>query len=159
MPSTRSNYRKRLRVRVCGLLIEDDAVLLTEIHSPVANRLVWIPPGGGLEYGETMEACLKREFVEETHLHINVCNLIHINELVDPPYHALEHYFEVERAAGEPQLGQDPELPDNQQLLNDLQWIPVRRLPDISFAPQGLLLKLQDWKHRFSYPIFAGYEG
>ena len=158
MPADSSDFSQKLRVRICGLLIEDDAILLANIDSPVTNRLVWIPPGGGLEFGETMEECLKREFLEETHLPIKVGNLIHINELVELPFHALEWYFEVEKDGGKIGLGYDPELRDDKQLLNDLQWIPISRLSELSFAPQSLLPKLQDWKNRFSYPRFAGYE-
>ena len=33
---------------------------------------LWAPPGGGMEYGESAHAALKREFMEETHLEIEV---------------------------------------------------------------------------------------
>lgn len=140
-----SSFRDRLRVRVCGLLVEDDAILLAQIHSPITESLIWTPPGGELQFGEHLQDCVKREFSEETNLKIKTRNLAHINELVEPPYHALEFYFTVSRKEGEPEIGSDPELSWNQQLLKDLKWIPLDELGKIAFAPDSLLPKLLDW--------------
>ena len=128
--------------------MKSDAILLAQVHSPVTDELVWMPPGGGLEFGESMADCLQREFQEETNLNIEVGQFIHINELVSPPYHAIECYFEVEKASGELALGKDPELPEEKQLLHDLRWISFSELDQISFVPQNLLQKLQYWDRR-----------
>lgn len=149
-----SSFTNRLRVRICGLLVEEDAILLSQIHSPVIEELIWTPPGGELQFGEQMQDCVEREFAEETNLKIGVGDLLHINELVERPFHALEFYFEVTRQEGEPKIGSDPELSWNQQLLKDLKWIPFDELDDISFAPESLLPKVMDWDHRAGKPIF-----
>lgn len=149
-----SSFRDRLRVRVCGILIQDDAILLAQIHSPVVDDLVWTPPGGGLEFGEHMKDCLKREFAEETNLQVNVKDLVHINELVEDPFHAVEFYFEVTGIAGEAKKGRDPELSWNQQLLHDLKWIPLDKLEEIRFAPENLLSKINKWDQRSTFAIF-----
>lgn len=153
MSDSQSIFRGKTRVRVCGLLVEDNSILLAQIHSPVIKSLVWIPPGGGLQFGETMKECLIREFQEETNLQIDVRNLIHINELVADPYHALEFYFEVKAVGGEFALGSDPEISDDKQLLKDLKWISIDELADIDFAPQNLLKKIQDWDNRSTFQI------
>lgn len=155
MTAETSAFSKKVRVRACGLLVENGAILLEKIHSPVIEELVWIPPGGGLEFGETLEACLKREFIEETNISVAVHGLVHINELINLPYHALEYYYEVERVEGEPKLGFDPELQNDQQLLRDLRWIDLQELSKIAFTPKGLLKKLQDWENRSSYPVLG----
>lgn len=146
-------FRGKTRVRVCGLLVEEDSILLAQIYSPVIKNLVWIPPGGGLKFGETMKECLIREFHEETNLQIDVHNLIHINELVADSYHALEFYFEVTKTGGELALGSDPEMSEDKQLLKDLKWISIDELADIDFAPQNLLKKIQDWDNRSTFQI------
>ncbi len=153
MSDSQSTFQGRTRVRVCGLLVEDDSILLAQILSPVTKSLVWIPPGGGLQFGETMKECLIREFHEETNLQIDVQHLIHINELVADPYHALEFYFEVTKTGGELALGSDPEMSDDKQLLKDLKWIKIDELTEIKFAPQSLLKKIQDWDNRSSFQI------
>ncbi|NGP89329.1 NUDIX domain-containing protein [Fodinibius halophilus] len=151
-----SAFSHQLRTRVCGLLVQPDAILLIQLHSPVTDKLLWMPPGGGIEFGETMEECLKREFHEETNLEIEVGELVHINELVSPPFHALEFYFEVSKKRGQKELGSDPELGSDKQLLKDLRWIPFSELDRIPWAPQSLEDKLKNWGQRDTYPIFTG---
>src|SRR5699024_1954298 len=80
-------FSHRLRLRVSGLLVENDAVLLTRMRSPVTNEMVWIPPGGEVEFGEPMADALRREFLEETQVEVNVHRLLHIQELIDYPFH------------------------------------------------------------------------
>jgi hypothetical protein len=36
-------------------------------------------------------------------------------------------------------MGADPELPDDEQLLKDLQWMPVDRLNEMHIVPEQLL--------------------
>ncbi|MDZ7689989.1 MAG: NUDIX domain-containing protein [Balneolaceae bacterium] len=67
-----STYKGRIRIRVNGLLVKDNALLMVRMRSPVTNQQVWMPPGGGLQFKESMEACLKREFLEETGLQVEV---------------------------------------------------------------------------------------
>ena len=147
-------FANRLRVRVCGVLIEDDKVLLAQLHSPITNKLVWMPPGGGLTFGESMKDCLKREFKEETNLTVEVHELVHVNELLKKSYHAVECFFEVKKTGGHEKLGKDPELSWDRQLLHDLQWIAIEELTEIDFAPSQLQEKIQHWNRRFNYPVF-----
>jgi 8-oxo-dGTP diphosphatase len=94
-------FKDKVRLRVNGILQHDDAVLLVRLQSPVTDELVWMPPGGGVEFGESMTDALKREFCEETGLQVRVATLAFVNELIEPPFHAVEFYFNVHRAAGD----------------------------------------------------------
>lgn len=147
-------FTNKLRVRVCGLLIQNDQMLLAQVHSPITDELVWMPPGGGLSFGESMKDCLKREFKEETNLSVEVQKLVHVNELLRKPYHAVECFFEVKKMSGSEKLGKDPELSWDRQLLHDLQWVPLDQLSKINFAPSSILQKIQNWNRRFDYPVF-----
>lgn len=147
-------FANKLRVRVGGVLIQDDKVLLAQLHSPITNKLVWMPPGGGLTFGESMKDCLKREFKEETNLTIEVQELIHVNEFLKKSYHAVECFFEVNKVAGDEKLGKDPELSWDRQMLHDLQWVAANTLSEIDFAPSSLKEKIQNWDQRFNYPVF-----
>lgn len=131
-------YKNKTRIRVNGLLFDNDAILLAQIKSPVSNELVWMPPGGGLRFGEEIGACLRREFREETGLEVSMDSLVAINELVKPPFHALEMYFKVQQTSGTLALGNDPEHPDDKQVLKDLRWVPVAELGNLSTAPDKL---------------------
>jgi len=81
----------------------------------------WSPPGGGLQFGETIEDCLKREFLEETHTIISVGKFLEINEFVKPPLHAIELFYEVKILSGEIKIGFDPEM--EMQIIKDVKWL------------------------------------
>lgn len=64
------NSIEAFTIRVYGLLIQDEKVLLSRenIYGGVYLKF----PGGGLEFGEGTIDCLKREFMEECQLQIEV---------------------------------------------------------------------------------------
>lgn len=155
MSAEQSPFGNRVRVRVCGLLVKADEILLAQIHSPVSESLIWTPPGGALEFGESIKSCLKREFKEETNLTVEVRQLIHVNELVRKPHHAVECYFEVRQVSGKEKLGKDPELSWDRQLLHDLQWISITELTEIDFVPPALIEKIQNWDNRGDSAVFS----
>lgn len=57
-------------VRVYGILIVDGRVLVSDEHIKGVNITKF--PGGGLEFGEGLTDCVKREFKEELDLDIEV---------------------------------------------------------------------------------------
>lgn len=63
---------KPFNVRVYGLLIHENKILI--IREPFAGTIIDKFPGGGLEYGEGLIDCLKREFIEELNLEIEIEN-------------------------------------------------------------------------------------
>ncbi len=70
MDVSSSPFSERLRLRACGLLVRDSAILLIKIHSPVTDQLVWMPPGGEIKFGESLKKGVKREFREETKISV-----------------------------------------------------------------------------------------
>ncbi len=61
---------KPFNVRVYGLLVHNRKILI--IREPFAGTVIDKFPGGGLEYGEGLIDCLKREFKEELNLKIEI---------------------------------------------------------------------------------------
>ncbi len=56
-----------------SLIIKDRKVLLLKRRDPRLDfNNLWEFPGGGVEYGETMERCLKRETFEETGYQVEI---------------------------------------------------------------------------------------
>lgn len=61
----------RFNIRVYGILLnEQDEVLL--VHERIGEMAFTKFPGGGLEFGEGIKDCLKREYKEETGLDVEV---------------------------------------------------------------------------------------
>ncbi len=57
-------------IRIYGLLVEQNNLLI--IREPFAGTIIDKFPGGGLEYGEGTKNCLKREFMEELNLQVEI---------------------------------------------------------------------------------------
>ncbi|GAA4296920.1 NUDIX hydrolase [Nibribacter koreensis] len=120
------SYSHKTRVRVCGLLVQDNTLLLARHTAAFGAGSFWIPPGGGLDYGEKVKDCLTREFEEETGLAIEVGRFLYLHEFLRPPLHAIELFFEVKQVSGELKLGHDPEHGQDAQLLEEVRFISVR---------------------------------
>ena len=116
-----NQYGNQLRVRVCGICVQQGSILLVNHSGMNESGEFWSPPGGGLQFGETIEDCLKREFLEETNTVISVGKFLKINEFVKPPLHAIELFYEVKILSGEIKIGFDPEM--EKQIIKDVQWL------------------------------------
>lgn len=130
-PDLLQAYTGQVRVRVCGLLVHQGALLLTAHRGMLpSDAPFWSPPGGGWQFGESVKECLVREFQEETGLGITVGRFLHMHEFRSDKLQALELFFEVKPldAAAIPQLGTDPEHPAATQLLTHLAFCTPRQL-------------------------------
>jgi len=116
-------YGNRLRVRVCGLLHTGERLLVVNHRLP-DREAWWAPPGGGMEFGETLEETLKREFEEETNLRITVGQFAFGCEFLHHPLHAIELFFWVSRPEGILLTGEDPEL----ALIGDARYLSMKEL-------------------------------
>lgn len=139
-----SPFGNRVRVRVCGILLREDRVLLVNLKSPTRDEPFWSPPGGGVEFGEPMTEALKREFLEETGIHIAVEQLLYVSEFVQPPWHAVECYFLCTADQTDAIRGRDPELDEANQMIRDVQFIKVSELGVLNLIPTFLQHRLPD---------------
>jgi len=119
-------FGNQLRIRICGICITENGILLVN-HSNVTNGDFWAPPGGGLQFGESAEDCLKREFLEETGLIIEISDFLFACEFISMPLHALELFFSVIVRGGTLKKGFDPEMGDN-QILQDVKFLDLTEL-------------------------------
>jgi 8-oxo-dGTP diphosphatase len=120
-------YGNRIRVRVCGICIKEDKILLVK-HQALSEKGYFLsPPGGGLEFGEEVTACLRREFAEETHLQIVVQDFLFMHEYLHPPLHALELFFRVEALGGDLAPGIEPEMEKN-RLIDEVKYMSYEQI-------------------------------
>lgn len=110
-------YGNRVRIRVCGLCWDRDSILM--VKHKMTDHDLWVPPGGGVEFGESLENALKREFLEETGLDIIPEKFLFGCEFIKRPLHAIELFFQVRKVSGELIKGSDPEV----QLIEDVKYL------------------------------------
>lgn len=94
MSSGIENYN----LRVYGLLVKDDAVLVTDEFR--AGMIMTKFPGGGLEKGEGLSDCLIREFDEEIGMKVAVEDFFYVNDFLqvsqfNPKDQLLSFYYFV----------------------------------------------------------------
>lgn len=122
---------QRFNIRVYGICInERQEVLLSDESYQNLNFTKF--PGGGLEFGEGMIDCLKREFQEEFELEIEVGELFYLTDFFQVSAFS-EHdqvisvYYLIQA-----NLHALDELTKNQSLNENLHWVNLSQLSEES---------------------------
>ncbi|MCK6617642.1 MAG: NUDIX hydrolase [Cyclobacteriaceae bacterium] len=124
-------FGNRLRLRVCGLCWDDDRLLMVN-HQGLHAHNFWSPPGGGVEYGQSVTDVLIREIAEETGLTVQVAHLQFVCEYVHHPLHAVELFFFTRKTGGLLVKGSDPEMEAGTQIISEvtfLSWPEIQAIP------------------------------
>lgn len=93
-------------IRVYGLCIQDNKLLV--LHEEYVGEKLIKLPGGGMEYGEGIIDCLKREFMEEINLSIK----------------SVEHFYTQEDFV-------QSKFRENEQLLTIYYLVEVENIADL----------------------------
>jgi len=129
MKSDKSYFGGKVRTRVCGLCFKDDKILLVK-HN-MDGQYFYSPPGGAVEFGESMHSALAREFKEETNLEIEIGKQLFISEHLKPPLHAIEIFFKINKWAGKLITGTDPEI-DRDNFILDVDFYSYKAIKRIA---------------------------
>jgi 8-oxo-dGTP diphosphatase len=114
-------YGNRVRVRACGICWKDDGLLLVN-HKGITPTNFWSPPGGGVEFGQSITETLRKEFKEETGLIVKPGDFLFGCEYIEKPIHSIELFYAVEYVSGELHVGFDPEI----QIIQDVQFMRMK---------------------------------
>src|SRR5688572_14998085 len=87
-------YGNKVRVRACGICWRGSDLLVVN-HQGVTDTDFWSPPGGGVEFGSSVEETLRKEFMEETGLKIRPGAFMFGCEYIQKPIHSIELFYEV----------------------------------------------------------------
>ena len=91
-----------IRNLAVGLPIRNGHILAQDGHDAVKGTVYLRAIGGGIEFGETSEAALRREFREELEIELGAVQLLgvieNIFEYEGVPGHEIVHVFGVESA-------------------------------------------------------------
>ncbi|MFB9278769.1 NUDIX hydrolase [Cohnella cellulosilytica] len=135
-----------LQVRVTGVLIEDEKVLL--VKQNVTSERKWSLPGGRVEQGETLEEAIVREIEEETGLAAKVSKLLYLCDKPDASPSLLHITFLLEKAGGEVRL------PSNEFDLNPIsavEMVPIQELVAYGFSKKFMTIIQQGFPESGSY--------
>ena len=121
----------RPRVRVAGILIENNKILLIEHLKK--NKKYWLVPGGGVDWGESTAEALIREYKEETNLDITVEKFLFLSETIanDKKKHVINLYFQIKiikNSIYNMKLG-------DERNLTDLKFITKEEIENIKLYP------------------------
>ena len=102
--------RRNVRIRVAGILIKDNRILL--VAHKKDGRVYWLLPGGGVNYGESLGEALKREFIEELNIKVDVGQPDFIFDSIEPSgkRHIVNICFNCTYISGDLKLGKDKRL-------------------------------------------------
>ena len=121
----------RPRVRVAGILIENNKILLIEHLKK--NKKYWLVPGGGVDWGESTAEALIREYKEETNLDITVEKFLFLSETIatNKKKHVINLYFQIKiikNSIYNMKLG-------DERNLTDLKFITKEEIENIKLYP------------------------
>jgi mutator protein MutT len=121
-------------VAVGAVILDGDRALLVK-RGQEPLRGAWTLPGGAVELGETLDAALAREVLEETGLSVEVGPVVEVLDRVqfDADGRVEYHYVIIDyvcRAfAGFAACGSDAQ---------DVRWVPIAGLAELRVAPKAI---------------------
>ncbi len=137
---------KNIRVRVAAIILNKKNELLLVNHRK-NKKSYWLFPGGGVEYGETFIAALKREIKEELCINkIRPGKLAFLNDTIYPggKRHIINIYFKVKI----PAKGGFKVMPD--RVLKDARFFSLKEFKRILFYPDIKNVIMLMWKDGFT---------
>lgn len=148
---------KQPRNSAKAIIIENGCLLLEQCQVKLReNSFIYLFPGGGQEFGETLTNALQRECREELGAEIEIGELAVVREYIDPhsrwgDQHQVEFYFfcKLKSAVDLSKATQ----PDDDQA--GVVWIPLNELGKYIIYPQALRDNLSK-SGKISLPIYIG---
>lgn len=122
------SHPKMPRVRVATILPQGDSLLL--VRHRKGDKSYWMLPGGGLDYGETFEACAIREIKEETGLDISIERMLYLSEAICPrgTRHVVNVYMLGRIEGGTLAIPAD-------DVIDAVEFVPLSELTAITLYP------------------------
>jgi lincosamide nucleotidyltransferase len=119
--------------RVEGVITDGEKVLIIKHSGNDGRPDEWLLPGGGKVAGESDEAAVKREVLEETCLDIEPAGMIAEIELPEDGLYYSAKMFHFIYDGSDPSPGSEPEdVNGNYYTISELKWIDLSDLSSIA---------------------------
>ncbi len=122
---------KTQRIAAYGIALRGDEVLLVRSSNQSKLAGTWFLPGGGIDWGETPEDAVVREFREETGLEASCGELLDvssaINIFADESLHTVRIIYLVNAAEGDLQV-------EANGTTDAVEWVPLDRVSELKLA-------------------------
>ncbi len=117
---------QQTRNRTAVILINEAQEILLVPHMQDGKVTCWYPPGGGVDYLETVEDAAVREFLEETGLQVELVESLGYIQFIDEdqPWHSVTFVFQAKYLSGK--LTAEESVYGTKMPV----WFPLRELPD-----------------------------
>ncbi len=140
---------KTIRVRAAAVILMDNRILAHVVQNSDDGKTWFIPPGGGLQYGESSTIALRREIKEELEWDISIERLFgcfescHTINGVDE--HEISFVYEAKPCKGSTLSFAKREIVEDNGTKKTFQWIELKDLaqPQHLLYPEGLLEKIK----------------
>jgi 8-oxo-dGTP diphosphatase len=122
---------KNPKLTVDGILIINDKILLIKRkNDPYKN--MWALPGGYVEYKETTENAIIREFFEETGLEVKIKELngVYSDPDRDPRGHTITIVYTLDKIKGDIKYGDDAA---------DAKFFSIESIPHLAFDHEKII--------------------
>lgn len=116
------------RIRAAAAVVSRGSIYL--VRHEKDGRGYWMLPGGGVQWGEEMDAALRREWIEETGYEIAVGDLLLVKESIHPAgeRHLVHMIFAGKIIGGQAKPSEDPRVVE-------ARWVPLADFPALDFRP------------------------
>ena len=133
--------KEQISLGVRVIIISGDKFLIMR-QRKTNGRDFCILTGGGIEASEYIFTSPRREVFEECFINVKVQKLLYVKELFALDLRSFEFYVLGKMFSGKLGIGYDPELPQYDQVLKQIIFMPINNLRNIHFYPQELRAKL-----------------
>ena len=129
---------KNFNVRVYGLLIYQNQILISHEHWMGVKLIKF--PGGGLEKGEGLADCLRREFMEELAIQVEPADFFYVNDFLQisafrPEDQLISLYYFV--GAPETEIAKIGSIYDGTDFEKDdhrFEWVSLDSIAEVAFT-------------------------
>ena len=121
----------QIRIRVSGLLVRKNKLLMVE-HQKDAKSY-YLLPGGGLDAHESIPEALRREFMEELGMQVEVGPLLLMAQSLAP-----DRSRNILHLVHRVESSEEPTDTGNDFRVHDFYWYCLKRTPRIIFYPDIL---------------------